>query len=39
MDPPKFEVGDKVWLLKGINEKNKKRNFLIKISKKISDLT
>ena len=44
MDPPKFEVGDKVWLLKGINVKNKKKKLSnqmagpFKISKKISDL-
>ena len=27
MEPPKFEVGDKVWLLKGNNEKNRKKKL------------
>jgi len=30
MDPPKFEFGDKVWLLKGIKEKNKKKKLIMK---------
>jgi len=44
MDPPKFDVCDKVWLLKGINKKYKKKKLSnkmtgpFKISKKISDL-
>ena len=44
MEPPKFEVGDKVWLLKGTNEKNRKKklsNQMIgpfKIIKKVSNL-
>ncbi len=44
MEPPRFETGDKVWLLKSINEKNKKKKLSsqmmgpFKISKKISDL-
>ena len=44
MDPPKFEIGDKVWLLKGISSKNRKKKlsnqFLgpFKIIKKVSNL-
>ena len=44
MNPPKFEVGDKVWLLKGINTKNRKKKLSnpmigpFKIIKKVSNL-
>ena len=44
MDPPEFEVGDNVWLLKGISTKNRKKKlsnqFLgpFKIMKKVSNL-
>jgi len=44
MEPPKFEVGDKVWLLKTINTKNRKKKLSnqmlgpFKIIKKVSNL-
>jgi len=26
-EPPRFDVGDKVWLLKGVNLKNRKKKL------------